>query len=536
MTKPTTTTAARFDVNKRADLGPRVRKASRQRGGRVVDTLGVWQQHARIGGGLTPAAVSQIIREADAGMPARLIALANECRQQDSHLHAVLTTHEEGISGLPWQVVAPTPDGREKPKAADRRAAAWCEARLRECTGFSRLVSDLAGAYFYGFAVVEIVWAKKAGRLAPVEFVLVEPGRFRFRSEDAVLVLADMGRATSGVDLRATYPNKFVYSCPRVNGDTAQREGMKSPLVWMSVMRRWVISDWLTTGEMAWKPWRIGKYKQASAGRQDKADLETILRRMTTDFTAVIPDSTEISVEWPGGSATRGSTHGELCGMLAGEMSKCVLGQTETTQASSSSGYAQAKVHNEVRLDLREARAKQIANDITRDLIAAMTRLNFGPKVNPGRLEFITQDAADLGSFSVAIKTLTQDAKLPVPVAWVYEQTGIPAPRGNEPVLGPQPEDANKPPPPPPPSPAPPSDDEEPTPTDDEGDDEEPTPNDEGDDNAAQTAAPPLTFAERHAAFLADLRDLRDLGFAIDDDEVARLAGEHGVDPPRKGE
>ena len=58
--KRTTTT---FEVHKRADLGPVIRKAARARGCRVVDALGVWQHASRVGGGLTPSGVSSIIRE-----------------------------------------------------------------------------------------------------------------------------------------------------------------------------------------------------------------------------------------------------------------------------------------------------------------------------------------------------------------------------------------------------------------------------------------------------------------------------------------
>jgi phage gp29-like protein len=397
--------------------------------GQIVPDLALWSQATRIGGGITPSRVSAIIREADTGESRRLIDLANECRQRDAHLQAVLATSEESIASLPWQVV-PTD---AKPRAKDKRAAEWVTEVLRGLPGFQRLIADLAGAVYYSFACDEIAWKNEGGRLIPDRFVHVAPRRFRFRTSDGRLVLHDDGEAE--VVLEEQYPNKFIFSRPRVTGDVPTREGLMRVLVWMSVMRNWALADWLKTGELSWKPWRIGTYKKQGTSPEDIAALESVMRRLTTDFSAVIPDTCSIAIEWPGGTSTRNSTHAEICAALAGEQSKATLGQTETTESSASSGYAQAKVHREVKKDLRDARARHVATDLTRDLIGAMIRLNFGTSVKVPRLEFITQDPIDLKGFSDAVKTF-KDATLRMPEKWVREQAGIPEPQNGEDILG----------------------------------------------------------------------------------------------------
>jgi phage gp29-like protein len=116
-------------------------------------------------------------------------------------------------------------------------------------------------------------------------------------------------------------------------------------------------------------------------------------------------------------------------------MSKATIGQTETISSSQSSGYAQAKVHDGVRRDLVESRAKQLASDVTRDIVAQMCALNFGPNVRPPAFEFITQDPIDLEAFSKAMAAL-RTAGLKIPQAWVRDQAGIPEPQGDEECLG----------------------------------------------------------------------------------------------------
>lgn len=397
--------------------------------GHVVPDLPLWNHAARIGGGLTPARIAAIIRMADAGEIRQLMDLANECRQRDPHLHAVLGTHEESLASLAWHVTT----ANEKSRAKDKRAAQWIDGQLRANPNVQRMLADLAGAAFYSFAVVEIVWRKTSGRLVPDVFLPIAPRRFRFSRVDGALKFADDGMTES--DLQATYANKFIVSRPRVTGDVPSREGLCRLLVWISMMRNWVLGDWMKTGEMSWKPWRIGTYKKEGAQHQDRTDLETVLRRMSTDNVAIIPDSTQIKVEWPQGSTQRSSTHAELANVLAQEMSKAVLGQTETTQASTSSGYGQAKVHDAVRRELREARARAIAADVTRDLVTPMLRLNFGDTVEVPRFEFITKDPVDLEPFARSMKAL-REAGTDIPQAYVRDITGIPEPKAGEPLLG----------------------------------------------------------------------------------------------------
>jgi phage gp29-like protein len=418
-------------ARKKTGAAPRVEKGKpRAPKGQVTTDLSLWNSATRIGGGITPQKISQIIRAADTGSIYQLLDLANECRQRDPHLHAVLATNEESIAGLQWDI-KPAEDARAK----DKRAAKWVESVLRETDGLHNLIAHLAGAIYYSFSVSEIVWTKRDGKLVPDRFAHLAHRRFAFRRENGKLAYTDIpGALPVATDLQDAFPNKFIFSQPRVTGDVPSREGLCRSLVWISVMRNWDIADWLKSGELTWKPWRTGTYKKTGSSAEDREDLETVMRRMTTDFTAVIPDTTSIKVEWPGGRAGAGSPHAELCRVLSAEMSKAVLGQTETTESSKSSGYAQAAVHDAVRRDLRESRAMQVAADLTRDLIEPMIRLNFGDTVKLPRFEFNTDEDADLTAFSLALVNLRKSG-VRIPEAWVYDEAGIPPPKDGEPVL-----------------------------------------------------------------------------------------------------
>ncbi len=408
-------------------LGIRTRAPQVSKGTRALPDLSLWQQFTRIGGNLTPADVSCIIREADSGYTRRLIELANEARQKDCHLQGCLDQLEQAISGLDWQLTVP-----EDAKAKEKKAAEFIETKLRNCPGFFQLLAHLSGSFYYGYAVSEISWARDGGFLVPAAFENHDARRFGFRQEDGRFVWRDLG-AGPGVDLREAYPGKFVISQPRVNGDVPCREGLARLLVWAALFRNWTLKDWLRLGEIAWKPWRIGTYKKEAA-KEDIDGLVRVMDGMSTNGVAVVPESIDIDVKWAPNGTTK-PMHEVLFETVAREMSKATIGSTETISSSDTSGYAQARVHNDVRKDLLESRSKQIAATITRDIVAVMCLLNFGPGVRPPCFEFITQDPIDLTMFSNGISLLTA-AGLKIPQSWVREQAGIPEPDGDEELMG----------------------------------------------------------------------------------------------------
>jgi phage gp29-like protein len=395
---------------------------------RALPDQSLWNQFQRVAGATTPSQVSSIIREADTGDMARLMDLANECRQKDCHLQAILSQSEESIAGLEWQLKLP-----ESARAKDKRAMKFVEESLRTCPDFLRMLAHQAGAVFYGSAVSETMWVKKDGKLVPGTFVNHPPRRFSYRPVDGAFIWRDQGMSWEGIEIQKEFPGKFVVSHPRVNGDVPCREGLVRPLVWAVTFRTWDMTDWLKTAEMAWKPWRIGTYENSS-DTEGKEALENAAKYLTTSGWATIHKSTKLDVQWPAGNSSTKATHAELYSVLAQEMSKAVLGQTETTQASGSSGYAQAKVHERVSATLIESRAKAIAATITRDLIRPMVEWNFGKGYAIPEFELSTQNPVDLASFASAIGQLVA-AGADITQAWVRDQIGAPEPKEGEALL-----------------------------------------------------------------------------------------------------
>lgn len=403
--------------------------------------LNLGEQFIRIGGGITPQRVSSIIREADSGYVYQLVDLANEARQKDCHLQALLNTREIAVSSLNWAITPAIPHEGYVPTDKDREVAFFVESALKGADGngersrsFTDLLTHLAGGIYFGYAVSEVNYELSGGYLVPSGFTPVSPRRFRFSWGDGELLWWDQfGTPVDGVNLMTRYPDKFIQYQPRVTGDVTAREGLVRVLMWAALFRNWAQSDWMKLAELAYKPWRIGKYK-STASTKDIEDMLSALEQLTTNGVATFSDRADIEIIWPERGRGGKPEHHDLCEWLGMEMSKCVLGQTMTVEQGERGARSLGEVHDRVRKDIREGDAVSMASTIRRDIIEPLVRLNFGAEQPVPEFNFITEDSVDMGALSRAVEGLVR-AGLDIPQWWVRNKAGIADPEEGDELL-----------------------------------------------------------------------------------------------------
>jgi phage gp29-like protein len=402
----------------------------------VVSELRLLDQFGRIGGSLTPLIISQIVAEADSGRPARLIDLLHEARQKSGHLQGVMTAFELQIQELEYQIVPPPAPTRLEEKAAHQCQEAFSQA----CP--SEMIGHMAGeATWFGFAHTEVMWRKESRQLWPDRFVPIACRRFAFRQSDGALLLDASGRGnvdnSDAVDLVDQYPaGKFIRHTPRINGDVRTREGLARCLVWMAMFANWTVRDWMQLAEMAWKPKGFGKYK-SGATSADRQALRLILQRALASGYAIFNgDTTEIDLVWPQQASTgKSSPHKELVSFFAQEISKAVLGNPTSIEPGDNGARSSDEIRERVTLRIREATARALADALQKFYVVPFYELNHGTRSRIGRFAFVTQENVDLEPFAKGVAAL-RTAGMRIPEAWVADQTGIPTPEGDEPLLG----------------------------------------------------------------------------------------------------
>ena len=409
------------------------------------------RQQRRLGAGLTPQAITGVMRRADTGYMDSLADLLDEARQADPHLHGDLAKREWTIAGAEYEL-RPVEGA---PKRTMDRALALCRDALGQLTvpagslavSLRGCLAHLQGAVYHGRAAVEVQWARDGRYLLPRSLYPIHPRRLAWAALDTwamhVYDVTSPGRFNAfpgvPVDDPEVFPRgKLLVHLPRQFGAYPTREGLGRGLVWYSAFKRWAVRDWLAFAEWAGRGLRVGKYatgrdpkNPARANDEDVDALRDALDAMSSTVSIAIPDVTELSVV----SATDNQVHADLVKLCNSEMSKMVLGGTLTSDPGDRGARSLGEVHLAAATMLAHADAEMIAETIRRDLLGPIVRENLGAGAPVPYFALAVDQTEDMNARSKRLAEYI-DRGLQVPARWVRDLESIPDPVEGEDVLG----------------------------------------------------------------------------------------------------
>lgn len=396
--------------------------------GQPVQTAALKREHSAPKGGtvrhesrssqastLTPARLGRLLREADDGNTEAYCTLADEVEERDMHYRSVLQTRKLAVSGVEVMVEAPT-DG-----ARDRRIADDMKATIVDSPAFDGLIVDLLDGLSKGLSIVEILWETSASEWRPVGYEHRSLRWFTWAADDLRTPLLPTDANPMGEPLPAF---KYAIHAPKLKSGIPIRSGLARTAMGGLLLKSFSIRDWAAFMETFGMPMRLGKYGP-NASAEDKDALLRAVLGIAADYGAIIPESMNLEFK-----DARGGNGGEKLFQGAAdwwnkELSKLVLGQTMTTEDGSS--LAQAKIHNDVRLDIRKADARSVSATISRDIVAPYVALNYGPTIRPPRVRLVIEEPEDLEKW---IKTVGAFVDLGgrVEESVVRDRLGLPEP------------------------------------------------------------------------------------------------------------
>lgn len=381
----------------------------------VGSTTGIRQVwHASVANNLTPTRLASILSAAADGEAYEYLTLAEEMEERDLHYASVLGTRRLAVAGLVPRVDALTDE------AADVRIADAVRELLTE-PAFADAVFDLTDAIGKGYAVCEIIWDRSAKPWRPVRLEYRDPRFFRYdRETGRELRLIDEADPVDGIALA---PYKFIVHRPRIRSGLPIRGGLARLAAPGYMCKAWSWKDWMAFADIFGMPMRIGTYGP-NAKEADIRKLMSAVANLGSDAAAVVPESTRIAFEQAANTAGAGDFFEKLASWWDRQISKGVLGQTMT--ADDGASLSQAKVHNDVRLDLLAADALALQNTLQRDLVRPFVDLNFGPGRYP-QLVLQVPEPEDTGLLIDALTKLVPMG-LKVEQSIIRDKLGLPDP------------------------------------------------------------------------------------------------------------
>lgn len=376
--------------------------------------------------GLTPSRLARIMENAEQGDMIAQHELFADMEEKDGHIFAEMSKRKRALLTLDWTIAPP-----RNATAAEKAQAEYVEEKLRDLDNFEDLVLDMLDAIGHGYACLEIEWELLGKEQLPKSFTHRPHSWFQLdRATRSQIRLRD--NSLDGAEL---WPFGWVVHVHRAKSGYLARSGLHRVLAWPFLFKNYSVRDLAEFLEIYGLPLRLGTYP-SGASDEEKATLLRAVTQIGHDAAGIIPQGMMLDFkEAAKGAADPFQYMMEWCERT---QSKAILGGTLTSQADGkSSTNALGNVHNEVRHDLLEADAKQVASTLTRDLVYPILTLNKGGISDRRRLprfSFDTVEAEDIKTLSESLPDLV-DAGARIPIYWVNEKLRIPVPKENEPIL-----------------------------------------------------------------------------------------------------
>lgn len=351
--------------------------------------------------GLTPARLQAILAQAEQGDWAGQLDLADDMEERDGHIYAELAKRKGAVSQLEWDVVAP-----DKASAAEDELAAEVREWLQGLPEFADVLLAMMDAVLKGFAMHELVWgpdpALGARRLTPTFHW--RPQRWFTLAEDrrTLLLRSQSTGSVRGLATHAAEPLQPFGWLAHVHASRtgyATRASLCRVLAWPYLFKNYSVRDLAEFLEVFGLPLRLGKYP-AGASDEEKRTLLQAVVNIGHNAAGVIPQGMVIEFQ----RAAEGSAvpFTAMWDRMEAIESKVILGQTLTAGEGQHGTQALGNVHNEVRLDIRNADALQVAQTVNAQLVRAYCLINHprAERLRLPRFAFDIGEGEDLATYA----------------------------------------------------------------------------------------------------------------------------------------
>lgn len=286
----------------------------------------------------------------------------------DCHAYSVLNTRFQAVVGKEWHIEPSTN------KLKDKNIAQFVEDVLYN-TNFDFLRYKLLHSILYGYYCAEIIWKYSNGNIIIDKFIDKHPIKFTFDA-DRNLRLLTKDNMVNGIEI----PNKKFLIMQFGSIDTPYGLPQGQSLFWLTYFKKTNIKFWLIFSEKFGQPTVLGTYPNGTI-KSDVETLQSALNSIQSNTSIVMPDDVKVSLLEA--SRTGSGTYDDFCNFINREMSKMVLGQVLTSEATTNGSYALGKIQENVRQDILESDADLLDEVLNKTLIKWIVDFNFNVSEYP---------------------------------------------------------------------------------------------------------------------------------------------------------
>jgi phage gp29-like protein len=314
----------------------------------------------------------QVLRKAGGGYGADALALY-EALKTDDQVQACVNQLIDGANKLEFELVPGERKG-QAPSDLDLKARDFVQ-EIVDCLDLKSIISEMFWTKFFGYGVAELLPIRDGDRIV-LDF---QKGGIRVRNRRRF-------RFDFNLNVRLLtpdnyYPGELVHPS-RVwvskygadNSDEPYGLGDASACYWWVVFKKGGVKSWLRFLREFSSPTAIFRHPP-NLSEDSKAQIDQAAQDLFEGRSTTLSNNLEISFLETSRNAT--SDYGALVDTCNRAIARAILGATETTESSQSSGYAQAKVHQEVLSGTITAIDRIIFEPFTRQVIPRLVEWNW---------------------------------------------------------------------------------------------------------------------------------------------------------------
>lgn len=294
----------------------------------------------------------------------------------DAHTGGCIRRRKAAVKSLEWRL--------ERGKASARMTK--IVQGVFDALDLDALISEMLDAVLYGYQPLEVMWARADGR-APLPqrivgkpaqwFIFDSDARLRFRSREHLMqgeLLPD--RKFLLARQEATYANPYGF--PDL-----------SMCFWPVTFKKGGLRYWVKFAEKYGMPWAVGKQPRNSPKAESEKLLDQ-LEAMIEEAVAVIPDDASVEMLQATGASGNADAYRELLMFCRSEVAIALLGQNQSTEASSTNASATAGLN--VAAEIRDGDAGMVEAVLNTQLIRWIVDLHEGESAPAPVFELYEQE------------------------------------------------------------------------------------------------------------------------------------------------
>ena len=377
--------------------------------------------------GITPSKLNGLLVAAEEGDLIAQHELFADMEERDGHLYSEIGKRKRAVTKLDWSIEPPRNASRE-----ELDACAFVQELVGDMPDLEDVIYDALDGILHGFSAQEMEWANDAG-LWLVRRMHHRPQSW-FTLDAATRT--QLRLRTQEPDGEALKPFVWLLHTHKAKSGYISRSGLGRVLVWPYIYKHYSVGDLAEFLDICGVPMRIGRYP-SNATESERTALWRAVAGLGHSAAGIIPQSMSIDFE----QAAQGSEKPFEAMIRWAErtQTKAIIGNMPTNDNGAGGGIGSglAELANEVRKEIRDSDAKQLADTLTQQLIYPLLALNKGWRDvrRCPRFSFDIVEAEDIKMMAESLPKLV-NMGMQIPVEWAHEKLRIPQADDKQIALG----------------------------------------------------------------------------------------------------